>query len=72
METTNKIIVIAFIFFLVGGLIGGIAGFSLGIKSVIKAGLSLLPIFTNISINEQAVNDALYKYKNNIKECIKT
>ena len=42
----------------------------MGVETTIKRAVKILPIFTNITINEQMINDALYRYNNNIGGCL--
>jgi len=54
-------------------LLGGFIGFGLGIKTTIKAAVEIIPYFTNITIDERAINDALFSYQTHIKtQCIST
>jgi len=44
-------------------------GFMMGVDTTIKRAVKILPIFTNITINEQHIHDALFRYNNNIGGC---
>ena len=62
----------ALIFGIITGLIiGFFVGFYFGIDIVIDRMVKVLPVFTDIKIDAQAINDALFKYQNNINSCIK-
>ena len=41
----------------------------MGVDITIRKAVKMLPIFTNITINEQVINDALFRYDNNIGGC---
>lgn len=51
---------------MIGLLIGAALGMYYGIYITIDRAMKIIPIFTNITINEQAVYDALFRYHNNI------
>lgn len=68
MENKSKIIIIISIFFLVGLFFGCVIGFGLGVKTTIS---NLVDVAQNfIDIDEKALKDALFLYKNNINRCI--
>ena len=52
--------------FALGFLIGFIFGFEAGIQVVIKKGVEVARIFTNISINEDLMRDAIFSYEHHI------
>jgi hypothetical protein len=58
------LIVIGLLFFSYG------VGFAKGVSVTIRSAIDILPNFTNISINEQAMRDALFQYKERIGGCI--
>jgi hypothetical protein len=46
-------------------------GFLYGVHVTISEAVKIMPLFTNISINEEMINKALFQYKNNIGGCLK-
>ena len=64
----NRKVLLAMVLIL-GILIGYPIGIASGIHMTIKAGISILPMFTNITIKEEVVKDALFNYQDKIKAC---
>lgn len=62
----NHLVVLSLVLIFLVGL--GI-GFYLGVESTIKEVVKVVHMFSNISIDYEAVNDALFSYKSNIANC---
>jgi len=45
-------------------------GFLHGVHVTISEIVKIIPLFTNITINEPMINDAIFRYKNNIGGCL--
>lgn len=69
MIPTRKLAATFLIVFLIGGILGCAVGFGLGIKATIKSAMKILPYFANVTINEEAINMALFQYENRIGGC---
>jgi hypothetical protein len=61
-----KYLIIGLVLLVIGLLIGGGIGFTLGIQTTIHALAKVVPMFVDIQIDEQALNDALFKYNNRL------
>jgi len=44
-------------------------GFAVGVDTTINKAVKLIPYFTNISIDENAIHDALFKYNSQVSSC---
>ena len=60
----------AFAFVLAAGILMGICiGVYIGIQITIHEAAKIVPLFLNITIDEKILNDAIFKYNNQIKSC---
>lgn len=61
------------VIFLTGLLLGSFIGITYGVDMAVDKAVKIIPIFANITIDKQAVNDALFRYNNNLggnEKCI--
>ena len=63
MEVKLKYILVGI---MIGLVIGGIGGFYLGIDIVIHKIVEILPLFANVSINADAIDNALFRYNSGL------